>query len=96
MSVANSKTRRFFGTAALAIALAEPAVIWTFSMIAFHQSGHDWRWLESPMVVIYVVGLAAIPLAVVGLVRDGKRAPALAALVIALVNVVVCAVPFSV
>ena len=96
MSVANAKTGRFFGLAALVIALAEPAVIWTVTMMASHQPGRDWHWLESPMAVIYVVGLGAIPLAVIGLFKDGKRVPALAALVVALINVFVCALPFSV
>jgi hypothetical protein len=96
MSVADRSTRRFFGTIALAIALAEPALIWTVTIIALRHPGHDWRWLESPMAVVYVIGLGAIPLAVIGLIKDAMRVPALTALVIALINVVVCAVPFSV
>jgi hypothetical protein len=89
------KSRRF-GTVALTIAFLEITFIYGLSFIAMRMPQHNWDWLRDPLAYVYVGGILAIPVAVIGLIKDTKRTTALLALVMSLANMFLCSWPFAV
>ena len=86
------KVRAHFSTIALGISIVEPLVIWGF-FILVHNTAHDWRWMTRPLLVLYLLGVASIPLAVAGLLLGPRRWIACTALVLAAIDFVVCGIP---
>ncbi len=85
---------RFFGGFALAICLVELVGIWGTMAIAIQTRQHSYGWLVRPMAFLYVAGLASIPIAVVGLIKDTDRTLAFVAIPLGLINIFICVVPF--
>jgi hypothetical protein len=80
---------------ALIICLIELIGIWGTTAIVLHMPQRNWHWLERPMAVLYVAGLVAVPIAVVGLFKDSRRVLAAVSLVLGLANFFVCSIPFA-
>ena len=78
---------------ALVISTAEPILIWGAAAVAWHFPHHDWRWMAKPLLLIYLTGVASIPLAVIGLLLGRRRRVALVALALGAVNFVICGIP---
>jgi hypothetical protein len=86
-----------YGYLALALSLAEPAVIWG-GLAAVYEAGvwgHAPQWLEGAFGIAYLAGIVALALAILGLVKDSRRRPAGLALLLALVNLFVCAIALA-
>lgn len=83
-----------YGRVALLTCLIELIGIWGTTAITAQMPQKDFYWLVRPMAVLYVAGLASIPVAVIGLLKDTRRAFALVALVLGLVNTLVCGIRF--
>jgi predicted Kef-type K+ transport protein len=85
-----------YGYLALGVSLAEILIIWGGTAIALSLPQHNWHWLRSAMMGAYSLALiASIGFAVAGLVRDARRVPAVAALVLTVVSAVICSVPIA-
>jgi hypothetical protein len=90
-----AKGRARLGTVALMISIAQPAVIviWGAGVVVWHFPHHDWRWMEKPLLLIYLTGAASIPLAIAGLLSGPRRWVAVVALALGAVNFVICGIP---
>lgn len=86
---------RLYGAVALITCLVELIGIWGMTAIALHMPQKNWLWMERPLAVLYVAGLVAVPVAVIGLFRDSRRVLAVVALVLGFANVFVCSIPFA-
>jgi hypothetical protein len=86
---------RLFGTIALIVCLIELVGIWgTVAILVLTRQQQHLDWMTRPIAVLYVAGLASIPIAVIGLVKDTHRALAFAALILGFANILVCVLPF--
>jgi hypothetical protein len=93
MSVDLTKIRAHFGSIALGISIVEPAVIWGVAIFVLHNTGHDWSRATKPLLLLYLVGVASIPLAIAGLLLGPRRWLACVALVLGAVDFVICGIP---
>jgi hypothetical protein len=84
-----------FGWPALGVSIAEPVVVWGASGIiyALGRWGHGPLWLEDVFAISYLAGLGGVGLAILGLIRDSRRVPAGLALLLGIVNMVLCGLP---
>lgn len=88
---------RKYGFVALGLCVAEFTFIWG-SLALINTTGvwgHAPHWLADGFVVAYLAGVAALAIAVLGTVKDSQRGLAGLALLLSLVNLVVCAIPLA-
>jgi len=85
---------RLFGGIALTICLIEVFGIWGATVILAQMPQSNWYRIVTPMALLYLAGLASIPIAVIGVINDGRRAFAVVALVLGILNIFVCGVRF--
>jgi hypothetical protein len=93
MSVGLTKVRVHLGSIALGVSIVEPVVIWGVAIFVLHNTGHDWSWTTKPLLLVYLVGVASIPLAIVALLSGPRRWLACVALVLGAINFVICGIP---
>jgi hypothetical protein len=85
-----------FGYLSLALSLLEIAIIWGGRSIALASPQFDWAWPRRVMIETYGLGLpGSFALAITGLLTDAWRILAVLALVLAIVNVVICSLPIA-
>lgn len=85
---------RLFGSIPLIVCLIELVGIWgTVAILVLTRQQH-LDWMIRPIALLYVAGLASIPIAVIGLLKDTHRTLAFAALVLGFANILVCVLPF--
>lgn len=84
-----------FGWVALSVSVLEPVIVWGALGIIYAAGlwGHAPIWLEDVFALSYIAGLGALGLAVVGMIKDSRRAFAALALVLAIINLVLCGLP---
>ncbi len=82
-----------FGRVALYMAVAEPLIIWGCAMFLYAIGAAAPHWLLRGLRLVYTLGLFSLALAVVGLKRDSTSRRAALALLISLMNLIVCALP---
>jgi hypothetical protein len=82
-----------FGRVALYIAVAEPLIIWgcAMSFYTIHAAGPDW--LVRGLRLVYTLGVFSLVLAILGLRKDSMPRSAALALVICLINLILCVIP---
>ena len=85
---------RPYGIIALTTCGIELIGIWGTVTIAVATRHYIWDWMMRPLAFLYVAGLAAIPLAVIGVVKDTRPALAYSALVLGFANIFLCSLPF--
>ena len=87
-----------YGFIALGISIGEITLIWGGLGVVYAAGlwGHAPLWLRDTFGLIYLAGVAALILAVVGLIKDSGRMYAALALLLGLVNLAVCGLPFTV
>lgn len=88
---------RKYGFVALGLCIAEFTFIWG-SVALINTTGvwkHAPHWLGDGFIVMYVAGVAALAIAALGTVKDSRRGLAGLALLLGLVNLVVCAIPLA-
>ena len=78
---------------ALMIAIVEPVFIW--GAVVLHMAGHDWSWTIRPLLLVYLIGVASMPIAIAGLFlgAGGRQWPAYLALALGAVNFFICGIP---
>ena len=84
-----------FGRVALCIAVVEPAVIWccALGIYAVHLAAPVW--LVRSLRLVYATGILSLVLAIFGLRKDLRTNNAALALVLGIVNLVVCLIPIG-
>lgn len=90
-------SERKYGFVALGLCIAELTFIWG-SLALINTTGlwaHDPHWLARGFMVMYLAGVAALAIAVLGTVKDSRRGLAGLALLLSLLNLVVCAIPLA-
>jgi hypothetical protein len=85
-----------FGCVSLALSLAEILVIWGGVAIGRLWHQHNWQCLGNAFLHAFLVaGIGSVVFAVLGLVKDTRRTLALVALVLAVANFGICALPLT-
>jgi len=86
-----------YGFVALGIGLAEITFIWGSLAVVYALGiwGNAPRWLGGVFGVTYLAGLVALAVAMVGLRKDSRRGCAGVALLLGVLNLVVCAIPIA-
>jgi hypothetical protein len=82
-----------YGIVALSICPVELIGIWIPFFIVLQHPTASAPWLLKIFGILYFAGLLAIPVAIVGLIKDEPRWPALVALIFGIANIFLCAVP---
>lgn len=93
----NSFGESKYGYVALAVSLSEIAVIWGGQGIVYAAGawGNAPHWLADLFVLMYLAGLGAPVIAIIGLVKDARRLPAGVALLLSVLTLVVCSIPIA-
>jgi hypothetical protein len=86
-----------YGYVALGLCLTELLVIWGGLGIVDEIGlwGRAPEWLADLDVLMYLAGLAALAVAIVGLVKDRQRLASALALLLGVFNLAVCAIPLA-
>jgi len=86
-----------WGYIALGICIAEISSVWgsLAAVYALGIWGNAPRWLADVFMGMYLAGLAAVGIATVGLRKHSSRGLAGLALLLGVVNLVVCAIPIA-
>jgi hypothetical protein len=79
------------------VSLAELIVIWGGLALVYAAGlwGHAPHWVADAFVAMYLAGLVAVAVAILGLVKDSWRVCAGLALLLGVLNLVVCAIPIA-
>ncbi|HEV2498334.1 MAG TPA: hypothetical protein VGY31_01990 [Terriglobia bacterium] len=90
-------SERKYGFIALGLCIAEFTFIWGSLALIYTMGlwGHAPHWLEEGFRVMYLAGVAAPAIAVLGTVKDSRRGLAGLALLLSLLNLVVCTLPLA-
>lgn len=88
---------RKYGFVALGLCIVEFTFIWGSLALLTTMGlwGRAPRWLADGFMVAYLAGVAALAIAVLGTVKDSRRGLAGLALLLSLLNLVVCAIPLA-
>ena len=91
----NTFTKCRFGWVSLTVGILEVAIIWgSLGLVrATGLWGHAPLWLEDVFAISYLAGWVAVAIAIAGLVKDTHRVVAALALLLGIVNAVLCALP---
>jgi hypothetical protein len=86
-----------YGYIALSLSLAELIVIWGGQAVIYAIGlwGYAPHWLADVFVSMYLAGLIAVGVAVLGLAKDPSRLCAGLALLVGCINLVACAIPIA-
>ena len=82
-----------FGSVALFIAVGEPILIWVSVGVLYATHSAAPPWLARGLRQLYALGLCAVVLAILGTRKDSSPRKAAIALVLSLLNLVVCVIP---
>jgi hypothetical protein len=82
-----------FGRIALSIAVMEPLIIWGGVLVLYLLHSAASPWLAHGLRLVYAIGVLSLILATIGLQRDRQGRSAALALVLSILNQVLCVIP---